>query len=127
MCSLTAVVRGAVIYGIEKARHDNVKYMSPAKDSYAICLDGSFHWLIRKDDLILSTERRSEVSKGFFLLLKNCPMRKFEVPIYKYYSRGDDDEYIPETWEDGQHGKSQLLEVSSLTEGASRGRKDRSR
>lgn len=104
--SLTAVVRGAVIYGVEKGRHENVKYMSAAKDNFAICLDYTFHWFARKGDLILSTQRRSSVSKGFFLKLKSCPMRKFEVPIYKYCSRNDGDDFIPDKWEDGQHGRS---------------------
>jgi hypothetical protein len=98
-------VQGAVIYGIEKSRHSGVKYMSAITKSYGIVLNGHFHWLIRKGDLVLSTEKRCVHSKYFSLPLKNCPSRKYEMVVYTYINRDEDDEDVPDFWDDGQHGK----------------------
>lgn len=98
-------MQGAVIYGIEKSRHSGVKYMSAVTESYGIVLDGRFEWLIRKGDLILSTEKRYIFSKYFTLPLRLCPMRKYEMITYRYEKRHDDDDDVPYSYEDGQYGE----------------------
>jgi len=103
--SLTAVVQGAVIYGVEKSRHSGIKYMSAVAGSYGILLNGRFEWLIRKGDLVLSTEKRSIYSKYFSLPLRDYPSRKYEMGIYRYLNRNEDDDSVPDLWEDGQHGE----------------------
>jgi hypothetical protein len=102
-------VQGAVIYAVEKSRHDGVKYMSAITQSYGIVSKGKFEWLIRKGDLVLSTEKRRVRSKYICLPLKDCPSRKYDLVIYTYDKRDEDDDNVPDFWEDGQHGKQNLL------------------
>ena len=103
--SLTAVVQGAVIYGIEKSRHSGVRRMSAITKSYGIVLSGRFEWLIRKGDSVLSTEKKRVYSKYFSIPLKTCPARKYDMVIYTYKKRDEDDDDVPDSWEDGQHGR----------------------
>jgi hypothetical protein len=101
----TATVRGAAIYGIEKSRHGQVEHMSAIQKSYAILTssDRRFEWLVRKGDLVLKTERRTIMSKWFWVPPEQYrPTGKFDLPIYVYLDKEDDD--VPEWWEDGQHG-----------------------
>jgi hypothetical protein len=81
-----------------------VRYMSAITNSYGIVISGRFEWLIRKGDLLLSTEKRRVHSKYFSLPLKDCPLRKYEMAVYMYKKRSEEDDGVPDFWEDGQHG-----------------------
>lgn len=98
--SMTAVVQGAVVYGIEKSRHKEAKYISEITKSYGIVLDGRFEWLIRKGDLVLSNEKRSIQSKYFWIPSKVSPLRKYDFPIYVYKGKEEDD--VPTFWQNGK-------------------------
>ncbi|KAK5082464.1 hypothetical protein LTR05_007611 [Lithohypha guttulata] len=103
--SLTAVVQGAVVYGVEKSRHKSIKYMSAITESFGIVLNDRFEWLIRKGDLVLSSEKRTIYSKRFSLTSTILSMGKYDMPIYRYKKRCEDDDDVPDLWEDGQHGE----------------------
>lgn len=79
--------------------------MSAITKSYGIVLSGRFEWLIRKGDLVLSTEKRRVQSKYFSLPLKDCPLRKYEMFVYTYKKRSEEDDDVPNSWDDGQHGR----------------------
>ena len=78
--------------------------MSAITKSYGIVRDGRFEWLIRKGDLVLSGEKRSICSRYFSLFLQVYPSRKYEMVIYTFIQRDEDDDDVPDMWEDGQHG-----------------------
>ena len=105
--SWTAVVQGAVIYGIEKIRHKEARYMSAITKSFGIVLQDRFEWLIRKGDLVISNEKRSIQSRRFWIPPKDCINKKWDLPIY-YYLATDGDDDVPQWWEDGQKGKLRL-------------------
>lgn len=119
------MVQGAVIYGIEKARHKGKRLMFTSPYSYGIVtheavalhrfdrrdlrvdettqsqIAGSqFNWLIRKGDLILS-DHREAVEKEFAITFRSQDSQKFDLPIYKYPDENDD---VPDRWATGQNG-----------------------
>jgi hypothetical protein len=122
----TAVVQGAVIYGIEKARrHNNVTFMSTCSKSYGIVLNEEYSaykfdgrdkyidsltnramanaqitWLIHRGDLLLS-DTKTETEKEFLFRFGETNDRKFKLPIYEY---PDDDDDKPDRFETGQNG-----------------------
>lgn len=121
----TAVVQGAVIYGVEKTHHKNLKKMRFSQKSFGIVVDevasskydeddfymhpltgttmarGQFAWLIRSGDLLLS-EATEVAEKEFSRTFKASDGRRFELPVYMY-SDEDDDE--PPVWRTGKHGE----------------------
>jgi hypothetical protein len=110
MISWTAIVQGGVIYGIEKSRHADANYMSATTKSYGIRIEGSFEWLIRKGDLVLSKEDRN-IYSSWFSILRN-DMKSYELPIYVYLDDDGEDD-VPGQWKDGQNGdSSQILQSS---------------
>jgi hypothetical protein len=123
----TAVVRGAVLTGVEKALLPNLTTVSPCKRHYAVCADkvfsdvhhsgqhrvenpyktnndlakGQLHWLFSKGDLIFDNEptERSAVLKVEFGENTN---RSGRLAIYWY----DDDDYPrPDSIYDASNGK----------------------
>ncbi len=119
----TAVVRGAVLYGIEKMNHKEVTYMRTCPKSYGIVLNEVYSgakfdrqdqytdsltnnvmaqmqlsWLIRKGDLLLSNTKK-EAEKEFIFPFQNKDDLKFKMPIYEY---PDDD--LPYRFQTGQQG-----------------------
>lgn len=117
------MVRGAVIYGIEKANHKNVTMMTECPKSYGIVLNMGYSgykydsrdkytdpvtnhvmarkqmsWLIQKGDLLLSDTKR-ETEKEFWFRFQQSDALKFKLPIYEY---ADDDQ--PDRFETGQEG-----------------------
>jgi hypothetical protein len=117
------VARGAVIYGIEKANHDNVTFMTTCPKSYGIVLNEGYSrykndrrdqytdvltnhvmahrqlvWLIRRGDLLLS-DAKKETEKEFILPFQKTDDLKFKLPIYEY---PDDD--LPDRFETGEEG-----------------------
>lgn len=122
----TAVVQGAVIYGVEKSRQTNVRFMKMSPRSYGIVVNEAFSaykfnprdryvdeltkktmarqqfaWMVRRGDLILSNERKV-AEKEFSYTFRANDSRKFEVPIYTFPYDDDD---VPERWETGMHGE----------------------
>ncbi|KAJ9663048.1 hypothetical protein H2198_001040 [Neophaeococcomyces mojaviensis] len=114
--SWTAVVQGAVIYGIEKDRHKNLRRMFMCTKSYGILINEAFSvdrfdprdcfmesgtkttmagkqfaWLIRRGDLILSDEDK-KVHKWFSCPFQTSHGRKFDLPVYVYPRDDDDDD-----------------------------------
>jgi hypothetical protein len=103
--SWTAVVRGAVVCGIEKAAVLNLRKTSACRHNFAICLDELYSkahhasrdvaqihgatyaqtqltWLLTKGDLILSDQPR-KVERPFQLRLKDLSAGKMQLPIYR--------------------------------------------
>ena len=101
---MTAVVQGAVIYGIEKLRHTNVKFMSAVTKSYGINIRGRFQWLVRNGDMVLSTEKKSIYSNEFWITPNSSPIRKLDVGVFLFLARDQYDDDVPKEWEDGQYG-----------------------
>lgn len=103
--SWTAVVQGAVIYGIEKSRHKDTRFMAAMTKSYAILIDGQFKWLIRRGDLVLSNEKRRVNSEWFKIQQRD--MVNYQLPVYVYLDvDGNDD--VPELEQTGMSGKQFL-------------------
>ena len=133
------MVRGAVIYGIEKANHNNMTFMTTCPTSYGIVLnEGSLRskydprdrytdsvtnnvmahkqltWLIRRGDLLLSAKR--ETKKEFMFPFQKLNDLKFKLPIYEY---PDDD--LPDRFENAQEGMWEFLKNRiNLTDASSR-------
>ena len=123
--SLTAVVRGAVIYGVEQSRHKDATYMSAITRSYGIVLHDRFEWLVRKGDLVLSTEKRIIRRKWFWESPRAGPVRKFDMPVWPYCGKEDD---VPLSWQDGQFGRSKQSKLKhSKADRDPRGRTGRNR
>jgi hypothetical protein len=120
----TAVVRGAVIFGIEKSSHSNITIMKSCEKSYGLKLDhqftgrthdrrdhyedtmtghvmakGQLTWLIRRGDLVLSDVPKV-VEKVIAFNFMRADDRNFALPVYEY---SDDD--IPDRFETAQEGK----------------------
>ena len=100
--SWTAVVQGAVIYGVEKSRHPEANYMAAVTNSYGVVVEDRFEWLVKKGDLVLSREKRSIHSRIFSIPPTKCPMGKLDIPIYSCVDK--DDYAAPAFWQEGQHG-----------------------
>ena len=121
MQSWTAVVRGAVIFGIEKPV---LPTMSACPRSYGVSVSESFSeihhgirdrfvdliteapmakeqllWLIKKGDLILSDEPKV-VTHIFNKSFTETELRAGTIPIYSY-----DDDDIPERFANSERGK----------------------
>jgi len=117
------VARGAVIYGIEKAKHHNATFITTCLKSYGIVLNESHSgykhdrrdrcidsvtnnimaqkqltWLIRRGDLLLSDAER-ETEKEFMFAFQKTEDLKFKLPIYEY--PGDD---LPDRFQTAQAG-----------------------
>lgn len=130
MSRWSAVVRGAVIYGVEKSYHKKLAVMTACPRSYGIILhhtysgvlhdsrdrqrdaitnrdmaNGQLTWLLRKGDLLLSDEPR-ESEKEFAFNFREMDERKVILPIYEYL---DDD--IPDRYETAQQGSWRSLRV----------------
>jgi len=134
--SWTAVVQGAVIYGIEKAQHENVAFTSTCSRSYGVALNETYSvykydpkdwytdsvtnnltahkqltWFLRRGDLLLPAdekENKKETKKEFMFPFYETDDRKFKLPIYVY---PDDDDDVPYRFETGQN---ELVEVAIL-------------
>ncbi|KAH0556986.1 hypothetical protein GP486_005225 [Trichoglossum hirsutum] len=130
--SWTAVVQGAIIYGIEKDHHENVILTSTCSRSYGVALNEmnsvykydprdryidsvtnnvvahkQLTWLIRRGDLLLP-DAKKETDKEFVFHFQETDDRKFSLPIYQYPYDGDDE---PDRFETGQN---ELVEVAIL-------------
>lgn len=114
--SLTAVVRGAAIFGIEKSTNNAISSMSACPRSYGISADIAFSeivhdpaerirdettmkdvardqlkWLIKKGDLILSDQMRA-VSSSLKIDFKASQPKRGTIPIFAY-----DDDDLPDS------------------------------
>jgi len=130
--SLTAVVRGAAIFGIEKLSNKAISSMSACPRSYGISADIAFSeishdpedrirdsltkkdvardqllWLIKKGDLILSDQVR-EVSKILEVDFEATKLKRVSIPIYAY-----DDVDLPDSLKSARNEPS-FSEISSL-------------
>jgi hypothetical protein len=126
----TAVVEGAVMYGIEKANYRNVVTMATCSRSYGIKINQTMRiykydktdvirnpvtnkvmaqhqmiWLIRRGDLLLSNVHK-EMEERIVYQFTNASARKFELPIYEY---PNDDEMEPGRFQDAQHGERSFI------------------
>jgi len=122
--SLTAVVRGAAIFGIEKSSNKAISSMSACPRSYGISADIAFSeivhdpedrisdsltkkdvvrdqlkWLIKKGDLILSDQMRA-VSGTLKVDFKSTQLKRGSIPIYAY-----DDDDLPDSL---NHARNEL-------------------
>lgn len=132
--SWTAVVRGAVIHGIEKANRPNVIFMRTCPRSYGIVLNeaflgskfrredrytdpitgdvvahGQITWLVKKGDLILSNEGKAS-EKEFRVTFHGtgeAGERRKKLTIYEY-----EDDDLPDRF---QNAREELKEVTILT------------
>lgn len=127
----TAVVRGAVIFGIEKAGHNNITITKSCPRSYGIVLNhayskskhdrrdkftdaltkipmakGQFTWLVRKGELVLS-DAPKEVEQEINFNFKETDSRVLQLPVYEY---ADDD--LPDRFENSQEGIVVILPES---------------
>jgi hypothetical protein len=125
--SWTAVVRGAVVCGIEKHGIRSLKRTNSCRHSYAICLDESYSsayhgrqeefiehggdtfakgqltWLLNKGDLILFNEPAKR-SKTVHIRLLKPRQDMMTLTIWQYLS---DEEHRPTRREDATDGECQ--------------------
>lgn len=122
----TAVVQGAVLYGIEKANYKDVVTMETCTRTYGIKMNQTMRiykydetdvirdpvtnavtaqdqmiWLIRKGDLLLSDSAKETEQRIVYHFTDNSA-RAFQLPIYEY---PNDDDMEPGRFRDAQHGK----------------------
>jgi hypothetical protein len=124
--SWSAVVRGAVMHGIEKSSRPNVVYMKTCPRSYGIVLNETFKgskfrsedlcadsitgeaqaqgqitWLVKKGDLVLSNEGKTS-EKEFrvtFTSGRDMNERKKQLSIYEY-----EDDDLPDRYRNAHQG-----------------------
>jgi hypothetical protein len=123
--SWTAVVRGAVICGIEKHASKSLKRTNSCRHSYAICLDESYAsahhgkqeetiehgggtfakgqvtWLLNKGDLVLFREPTKR-SKTIHIRLAKERRDIITLTIWQYLS---DEKHRPTRFEDATDGE----------------------
>ncbi|KAK6406831.1 hypothetical protein LTR81_018559 [Elasticomyces elasticus] len=118
--SWTAVVQGAVIYGIEKERHHRPLMMHAIRDSYGILPSNDrFDWLVRKGDLMLSHVVQAACSKDFWIPAADIKNHKLLMTLYRY--SGDEDT-IPDRISTGRHEVVEAVTVTcSLSRFTARG------
>ncbi|KAF8851719.1 hypothetical protein BDZ45DRAFT_730704 [Acephala macrosclerotiorum] len=130
--AVTAVVRGAAIFGIEKATQKTTTTMSACPRSYGV-LDSTLfsevdnqsedrvkdtilnmdmakdqlRWLIKKGDLVLSN-RIKEVSRPFDRMFTEYGSKKGTIPVFAY--NYDD---LPERY-DNSHNEPGLSQIYTL-------------
>jgi hypothetical protein len=139
------VVRGAVIFGVEKSAHKNIAILKTCPRSYGIKLNNSYSgakhdkrghymdtltnkvmakgqltWLIRRGDL-LHSDAQLEAEKAIAFNFKDTDKKLFQIPIYMY---ADDD--IPDRFDNAKEGKVKFLEIG-LEPTNTLGRTERSR
>lgn len=95
-------MQGAVIYGVEKSRHQDACYMFAMTRSYGVVIDGDFKWLARKGDLVLSKEKRTITGEWF--KIARGEMENYQMALYVYEDDDGTDD-VPDFWLDGQHSK----------------------
>lgn len=123
--SWTAVVQGAVIYGIEKEEKQHRTTMTSCEKSYGVVLNETerphvhhqrdqirdtltdttmayqqLKWMVKRGDLILSSEAKVEKQDMAFHFEEHGD-RSFNLPVYEYIHDDDD---LPERYQTGQHG-----------------------
>lgn len=125
--SWSAVVRGGVIYGIERHNHQNVVFTRTCPRSYGIVLNeantakysrddrgldritntvvaqSQITWLIKKNDLILPDEGK-QWEKEFSFPFQDLQERKFKLPIYEY-----EEDDLPERYENAREGTQEIV------------------
>ncbi|KAI4930473.1 uncharacterized protein J4E92_004305 [Alternaria infectoria] len=128
--SWTAVVRGAVVCGIEKDAIPNLRKTDVCRHNYAVCFDqlysNTFHvekdmtqihgatyaqsqltWLLNKGDLVLSDQpRKEEVS--FQLTLRDLSAGKTQLEIFR---NSDDEDQRPRRYQNAKEGRSIRLDL----------------
>ena len=128
--SWTAVVRGAVVCGIEKDAIPNLRRTDVCRHNYAVCFDqlysNTFHvekdmtqihgatyaqsqltWLLNKGDLVLSDQpRKEEVS--FQLTLRDLSAGKTQLEIFR---NSDDEDQRPRRYQNAKEGRSIRLDL----------------
>jgi hypothetical protein len=122
--SWTAVVRGAVVCGIEKLGNKSLKHTNPCRHSYGVCLDemyrsthhspqdavqvggstfvqGQLDWLLNKDDLVLFGETLKR-EKTIHIRLGTFRQDVLPLTIWQNLT---DEEYRPTRFEDASDGR----------------------
>lgn len=122
--SWTAVVRGAVVCGVEKTGNDSLKRTKSCRHSYGLCLDeiysSSHHsrddakqigettlansqldWLLNKGDLVLSGSP-TIVEKTVKLRLMKLRQDTLKLPVWRNLS---DEKYRPIRYDDAADGQ----------------------
>lgn len=119
----TAVVRGAVIFGIEQAANDTLPSMTPCLRSYGVSVSAPFSksvhhpkdlitdslthidmaqgqmmWLIKEGDLILS-DRSKEVVAVFDINFTSASPKSGSIPVFAY-----DGERLPDRLSTSRNG-----------------------
>ncbi|KAK5116990.1 hypothetical protein LTR62_006711 [Meristemomyces frigidus] len=110
--SLTAVVQGGVMYGIERFRHKDAVYVKETMDSY--CIDHeqkTLEWIIKRGDVVLSGQERIIESEPFWHA-NNRGKQKFAIYCLKDRTRRLDD--LPDSW---QRSHNELEEVGTIRVG----------
>jgi hypothetical protein len=130
---LTAVVRGAVIFGIENSSNDTTSSMSACPRSYGISADIAFSeivyglgehirddltmkdvartqlkWLIKKGDLILSDQMRA-ASSLLKVDFKASQPKTVAIPIFAY-----DNDDPPDSLTHAQNGSLPFLPLGAV-------------
>ncbi|KAI4693068.1 uncharacterized protein J4E88_001439 [Alternaria novae-zelandiae] len=132
--SWTAVVRGAVVCGIEKDAIPNLRRTDVCRHNYAVCFDqlysNTFHvekdmtqihgatyaqsqltWLLNKGDLVLSDQpRKEEVS--FQLTLRDLSAGKTQLEIFR---NSDDEDQRPRRYQNAKEGRSIRLDLHVIS------------
>lgn len=124
--SWTAIVQGAVIYGAEKLRQQQIRYVHEFPRSYGIVLDNhyselttdvrdkyvhpltkqvmgrqQFTWLIKCGELLQSDESRI-VEQHFDVKFRAKDTKVFKMAVYAHLHNDGD---LPDRWKTGQHGE----------------------
>ena len=94
--------------------------MTAACQSYGIVINDRFQWLIRKDDALLSQEKR-EVKSDLFWIPRADHAPAYTLSIYTYRHGSDDS--VPTIWKNGKHGKPFEIESLNSPNSSSRGRR----
>ncbi|KAK3679082.1 hypothetical protein LTR78_001535 [Recurvomyces mirabilis] len=113
--SVTAVVQGAVVYGIEKLRHKEVIRVVEVLDSFGVRhLEGPIEWIIKKGDIVLSGQKRVVESRPFWYNAGANSRGRQQYSVYRYFDRKRPLRSLPDKWATSY---KEMIEVGVITTG----------
>ncbi|KAF7185658.1 Chaperone protein DnaK [Pseudocercospora fuligena] len=110
--SVTAVVQGGVVYGIEKSNHGDARYTGALMKSYGIVNNGQFEWLFKRGDLVISSTETIFESAAFYCTANPHEQGVPEFSIFSYPMDDSEDDDAPEQWLNGQHEVARVAQVT---------------
>lgn len=119
-CELTTP---SILHGLltlaHVARHKDVAFMRGASESYGVVIGPRkrFNWLIKRGDLILSSQTVPIESETFWVASQRHS-HAHQLSLYSCDNEADEngDDDLPEDWQTGQYGTSATRRLQDVAD-----------